>query len=59
VRPPRYPAKVWLERLRDRKVLVRWFSAKEVSGYLRITIGTDAEAASLMRAVKKVLKGSR
>jgi histidinol-phosphate aminotransferase len=55
VKPPRFPAKVWLRMLRDRKILVRWFSAPEVSDYLRITIGTDAEAAALVNAARKIL----
>jgi histidinol-phosphate aminotransferase len=55
VRPPKFPAKVWLQKLRGRKVLVRWFSAPEVSDYLRITIGTDAEAAALVKAAKQIL----
>ena len=54
-RPPKFPAKVWLQKLRDRKILVRWFSAPEVSEYLRITIGTDVEAAALIAAAKKIL----
>jgi histidinol-phosphate aminotransferase len=54
-RPPRFSAKVWLQKLRARKILVRWFSAPEVSGYLRITIGTEAEAAALVTAVKRIL----
>jgi len=55
VRPPRFPAKDWLEKLRARKILVRWFSYPEVKDYLRITIGTDAEADALLRAVKTIL----
>ena len=55
-RPPKFPAKVWLEKLRNRKILVRWFSAPEVSEYLRITIGTDAEAAALVKAARKILE---
>lgn len=55
VRPPRLPAKEWLQRLRDKKILVRWFSAPEVSNYLRITIGTQAEAAALVKAVRAIL----
>jgi len=54
-RPPKYSAKVWLQKLRDRKILVRWFSALEVSDYLRITIGTDAEATALVKSAKKIL----
>lgn len=53
-RPPKFPAKIWLQKLRDQKILVRWFSAPEVKEYLRITIGTDAEAAALVRAAKKI-----
>jgi histidinol-phosphate aminotransferase len=53
--PPQFPAKEWLEKLRDRKILVRWFSAPEVSRYLRITIGTQREATALVRAVKSIL----
>ena len=48
-RPPLFPAGEWLQKLRDRKILVRWFSAPEVRNYLRITIGTPDEAAALVR----------
>ncbi len=54
-RPPTFPAQKWLEKLRDRKILVRWFEAPAVRDYLRITIGTDAEADALVRAVKAIL----
>jgi len=54
-RPPVFPAKDWLQKLRDKKILVRWFSAPEVRDYLRITIGTQAEAAALARAVREIL----
>jgi histidinol-phosphate aminotransferase len=54
-RPPRFPASDWLQRLRDRKILVRWFDAPEVRDYLRITIGTEAEAAMLVEAVRTIL----
>jgi histidinol-phosphate aminotransferase len=53
--PPLFPAKDWLRMLRDRKILVRWFSAPEVSRYLRITIGTQREATALVRVVKSIL----
>lgn len=55
VRPPKYPARVWLQKLRDRKILVRWFSDPLVQDYLRITIGTPQEAAALVKAAKAVL----
>jgi histidinol-phosphate aminotransferase len=53
--PPKFPAKDWLQKLRDRKILVRWFSAPAVKDYLRITIGTPAAAAALVRAARKTL----
>ncbi len=54
-RPSKFPAQTWLEKLRERKILVRWFAAPAVRDYLRITIGTDAEADALLRAVKAIL----
>jgi histidinol-phosphate aminotransferase len=57
--PPLFPAKDWLQKLRDRKILVRWFSAPEVKDYLRITIGTPAEAKALAAAVCKILAVSK
>jgi histidinol-phosphate aminotransferase len=55
VRPPRFSAQTWLQRLRAKKVLVRWFGRPEVKEYLRITIGTAAEAEALAGAVRKIL----
>lgn len=54
-RPPRFPAKDWLQKLRERKILVRWFSYPEVKDYLRITIGTDAEMQALVKAIRAIL----
>jgi histidinol-phosphate aminotransferase len=54
-RPPRFPAEIWLRRLRAQKVLVRWFDRPEVREYLRITIGTAAEAEALVRAARGIL----
>ncbi|MGA2555269.1 MAG: histidinol-phosphate transaminase [Verrucomicrobiota bacterium] len=54
-RPPKFPAAVWLQKLRARKVLVRWFPFPETRDFLRITIGTDAEAEALLRAARSVM----
>ena len=54
VQPPLFPAEDWLRKLRDRKILVRWFNSPEVKNYLRITIGTPAEAAALVKAAGKL-----
>jgi histidinol-phosphate aminotransferase len=55
VSPPRYSAQAWLKKLRNRKILVRWFSDPLVRDYLRITIGTPEEAAALVKAAKTFL----
>jgi histidinol-phosphate aminotransferase len=55
-RPPKFPAQEWLEMLRSRKILVRWFRQPEVRDYLRITIGTDAEADALVKAARAILR---
>jgi histidinol-phosphate aminotransferase len=57
-KPPLFPAHAWLQKLREKKILVRWFSAPEVKDYLRITIGTPAEAAALVQAVRKISSAS-
>lgn len=54
-RPPGAPAETWLQQLRERKILVRWFHAPEVKDYLRISIGTPAEMQALLKAVKEIL----
>jgi histidinol-phosphate aminotransferase len=58
VQPPKFPAKDWLQKLRGKKILVRWFSAPEISDYLRITIGTPAEAAALVKVARYILSSS-
>jgi len=55
VRPPRFPAKSWLQKLRDRKILVRWFSDPSIRDCLRITIGRPDEAAALVKVAKAIL----
>jgi histidinol-phosphate aminotransferase len=55
VRPPLHAARTWLQKLRDRKILVRWFAQPEVNKYLRITIGTPAQSEALVRAVEQIL----
>jgi histidinol-phosphate aminotransferase len=59
VRPPGFPAQRWLQELRAKKVLVRWFDTPGVSQFLRVTIGTPAEATALLRAVGGILKTGR
>ncbi len=55
VRPPKFPARSWLQKLRERKILVRWFNDPAVRNCLRITIGRPDEAAALVKAAKAIL----
>jgi histidinol-phosphate aminotransferase len=48
-------AEDWLQKLREKKILVRWFKYPEVKDYLRITVGTPAEAKALVKATKSIL----
>jgi len=53
-RPPRFPAELWLRRLRARKILVRWFDAPIMRDYLRISIGSEADMDALLEAVRAI-----
>ncbi len=53
--PPKFPAQDWFQKLRAKKVLVRWFDTPELKDFLRITIGTPAEAAAFVKAARKIL----
>ena len=55
-RPPGFPARQWLKKLRDRKILVRWFDQPAVDQYLRITIGTDNEMDLFLKETRSILK---
>ena len=56
VRPPRFPAATWLQKLRKLKILVRWFDDPVLHGYLRISVGTFEEVAALVKAAKAILR---
>ncbi len=56
VKPPRFAARTWQKKLRERKVLVRWFTEERVRGYLRVTIGSEREMGAFLRAVRGVLR---
>jgi histidinol-phosphate aminotransferase len=59
VKPPRLPAQTWLQELRKRNILVRWFEHPSTRDYLRITIGAEVEANAVLRAVKAILRSNR
>jgi histidinol-phosphate aminotransferase len=55
VRQKVFSARAWLQKLRDRKILVRWFDYPGTKDYLRITIGSEAEMKALLKAASKIL----
>lgn len=51
VRPPALSAKAFYERLRERKILVRYFEGGRTAEFVRITIGTDSQVDKLINAI--------
>jgi histidinol-phosphate aminotransferase len=49
------PAKVLLDGLRERHILVRWWDKPRISNYLRITIGTEEDMKALYQALKEII----
>ena len=56
VRPPTLPAADLFQRLRENKILVRYFPGDLTGAYLRISIGTDAEMDRLIALLPGLLK---
>lgn len=56
VKPPKGEASAWLDWLKERRILVRWFAAPEVRDYLRITVGSESEVVAVIRAARSILK---
>ena len=57
-KPQKFSPEKWLQKLREAKILVRWFKSPEVKDYLRISIGTEREADALINACERILKSS-
>ena len=54
-RHPEHDAAQLFSQLRDKKILVRYFSSARIDQYLRITIGTQQECEALVVALKEIL----
>ncbi|PSF34557.1 histidinol-phosphate transaminase [Aphanothece hegewaldii CCALA 016] len=48
-------AKEFYNKLKERKVLVRYFSHPRITDYVRISIGTDEETDCLLKAIKDIM----
>lgn len=53
---PNVKASFIFEELKKKNIFVRYFNKKRISEYLRITIGTDEEMNSLIKALKEIIK---
>ncbi len=56
VKPPKYPAQEWLEKLRSKNILVRWFDTPATRDFLRITIGTASQMDSTASTILRLLR---
>ena len=45
-------------KLRGKGILVRYFNKPRISGYLRITVGTDEEMDALLKAIDEIAGGN-
>jgi histidinol-phosphate aminotransferase len=54
-RHPKHDAAQLAAALRSRSIIVRHFKLPRIDQHLRITIGTDAQCASLVRALREIL----
>lgn len=52
---PEHDAEVIFKALRERKIIVRYFSKPRIDQHLRITIGTQQEVEALVDALKNIL----
>ncbi len=59
VKPPFKPAAKWFRLLRERHILVRYFSGARVGDHLRITIGTNEQMNRLIKEVDEIIADIR
>ena len=52
---PNMNAKFLYESLKERGIYVRYFNESKIDGYIRISIGTDAETEQLVEQIKRII----
>ena len=56
-RPPGpVTARQWFERLREKKILVRWWDADRIRDFARVSIGTDAEMDQFLETTHETIR---
>ncbi len=53
-RPSRQTAEFVFKTLREKNIVIRYFQRPRIDGYVRITIGTDAEMQALVNALREI-----
>jgi histidinol-phosphate aminotransferase len=56
--PSGIDAQTYFEKLKQKNILIRYFSDQKISRYVRITVGTDVEIDKLLAETKEILKES-
>ena len=54
-RHPAHAGAVLAQALRERRILVRHFAKPRIDAFLRISVGTDAQVAALLAALREIL----
>ena len=55
IRPAEIQARELYTRLKDEKILVRYFDKPRINKYLRVTIGTDADMQTFIEKISKIV----
>jgi histidinol-phosphate aminotransferase len=53
-RPSRQDAEFVFKALRERNIVIRYFQQPRIDGYVRITVGTDAEMQALVDVLREI-----
>jgi len=53
-RPSRQTAEFVFKALREKNIVIRYFQRPRIDGYVRITVGTDAEMQALIDALREI-----
>jgi len=54
---PKYSAKTLYEELKNRGILVRYFSKERIKDFVRITVGSKEQMQTVVNEIKDILKG--
>ena len=54
-RHPKHTGEKLYQALRERGIIVRHFKNPRITGYLRITVGTDEQSQELLKALQEIL----